>query len=785
MGLFAGLPDFGARLPFDACELYGPFEPGPHLLFPTELAVKLREPGKPDLELVFVRASGTGPDYGVLDFGIERHQPTGDALTWLRDRQPAATLDLVPFEAGFVRLVAGPEIVNVPPDLLRPAPLAFGGVDQARYNLRLSADGAALLKAGLQNTLLLTVRAELEVRGVAPRVQSTAVFDPAALLAALVPAGASRQLPSTVLDDFFRAAPTTLPLKLEGDPAPDREAFALAMAGRVRTAFGKFVPSPTAAGPCFVELADAPHGTFRWDLSEPLVVPRTWVFTLDPFTAARELARAAGLDAVYREVTVAPLKLGFFDVDVQALLPGPRTGLVDLGVSLTAPPKLPFRPQAQTQLLSLPPPDDHAVAHFKLAPMEKPGYLYKTYAAVSEGAAIRRLDGAEVSSSAPTLVVQLADFPIDLVEVSAEAALLAVGSPSGALGYTAPSGAQVSTPFQLTTEKPRCALALPRDATSATLSLEVQPLTGGGSPLHLGPLPARGQHFTLASFAEYGPHQVALTGSFPSGAPGPLQVDLLADGLPELPANLATLFLTRDSPAASWSYQATSPFHAGYRYRLHGAAAWSAPQPPGAPLALTAAPGPAARATSFDLRGVHLYTLPADPPGRVHYLPAAPAPLPGDQGQPALQVTTAGDGTGQLTLACRFDLSDAQRADLEVDLLERLAAVDRVDFQPAPFTVSGATLWLTDAAGKSTQLAAASAGAAAPFAASFTASLDAAGCARAQAALAGATSALRVDYALALGPELSATLDGAPTALVRSADLGSWSVGAGAGTGHG
>jgi hypothetical protein len=783
MSVLYGLPDFGARQPTDGFELCAPYEPGPFLLWPNGLDVKRTALGRPDLQLVFVRTSGAGADYGALDFGIERVQPSEGALTWLRRGHPGATLAMVPFESGFVRLVAGPDLVNVPPDLQQPSPLGWGGIDSSRFNLRLSSDSASIVKAGLTSTLAISVRLEVEVRGVAPRVPATVVFDPAALLGPLVPAGASsRQIPRSVLDEYFLDAPGKLPLVLEGDPPSDRAAFAQAMAGRVRAEFGRFVPSPTAAGPSYLELAELPHGSVRWNLAEPAVVRHAWVFTLDPFTAARELARVAGIDAVYREVTKAPLPLGFFDVDVQAFLPPTRLGVVELGVELAVPARPPFRPAADSRSVPLVPPGDHGVAHFRLSPFEKLSYAYTTYAAVSERGKIRRLDGESRNETTQALALQAHDLPIDLLELSADPALLAVAGLSGALGYTAPSGAQVATSFALDAARPRTSVALPRDAASATLTADARPLDGAGAAIRLGPMPAAGQHFTLASFAGYGAHQVSIACAFDPGAAGPFAIDLVADGQPDAPANITTVFLTRDAPTKDWTYVAVSPFRAGYRWRAHPGGSWSAPLAPGARLELTAPGGPVAQPTIWNLRGVHLHARPGDPPGRVRYVPGDPAPQLDNQGRPTLLLLDTAS-RAVLSLGTRLEVSDAERADLEVDLLTELTAVDRIDFQPAPFTVGAVTLSLGDGAGGYTPLGTVPSMGAPPYNATFSVQLDADQRARVIAALGGAPRSLKVDYPIALPPEVAATFDGAPAAITRTTDVATWFAG-GTGSAH-
>jgi hypothetical protein len=778
MGALWGRPDFAAKQATTAFDVYASYEPGPYFLCPTGLAIALLAPGRPDFEIVFTRSSGAGPDSGLFHFGIEQNEPIDDALAFLRRSDPKSTVQPVPFESGFIRLVVASDLMSVPSDLLQPVPLGWGGIKATRCDIPVSADSASILKASLTSTLNVSARAELEVLGVAPRVAGTVVFDPAKLLAPLIAAGAgSRVIPRTALDEYFLQAPGSLPLAIEGDPAFDPPSFAEAMAGRVRMQFGSFVPSPTGQGPTYLELAATiPSGTFRWDLSQPIAVLRPFVFVLDPFEAARDMAKGSGIAGLYREVTTTRPPFGFFDIDVAAFLPPVRLGLVDLGVLIEAPARLPYRPQAVSlPPISFQPPDDHAVAHLHLSPLEALHYVTRTWADVIASGVPHHLLGDPVARTEAMIRFQAQDFPLSFLELSADPALLALANLSGAVRYTAQGGTSVSVPFVLTAALQRTSVVLPRDAADASLSVDALPLPQGGAPpaaaLTLGPLPASGQHFSLGSFAGYGAHNVPVLCSFDSGSIGTFAVDLVADGQPE--ANIATFYLTRGGATANWSYVATSPFAAGYRWRVHPSGAWSQSLDPGISLQLVAPPGPVVKPAVWDLRGVHLYASPRDPPGRVRYVPGDPMPQLDGRGVPALQLLDTG-AVAILSLGTRLEVTDAQRADLEVDLLEQLDGIDRIDFQPAAFTVGPVTLSLDDGTGLYQTLATASSFGAPPYGASFSVKLTGDQITRALAAIGGAPRICKVDYPLTLSPEAAATFDGTPAGVVRSTDVSSW-----------
>lgn len=774
-GLF-GLPDFGARQATDAFEIYAPYEPGPYLLLPNALGVGSTPSGTPDVAILLVRSSGTGSGYGRFDLGIERQQDIAGALAFLRGSHPDATVALAAFEAGFIRVVAGSDLSNVPADLLQPSPLGWGGLDATRWNLQLSSDAASILKSGLTNVLPLTVRAEVEVVGVAPRVACTAVFDPAALMKALVGASAtSRQVPRTAIDDLFRQPLSDFPwLKLEGNQQPDREAFAIAMAGHVRMEYGRFVASPTAEGPSYVELADVPAGIVRWNLAQPYAIRRAWVFTLDPFSAARKLAAGAGISAVYREVTTAPLPLGFFNVDVQAFLPSPRVGAADVGMVIDMPANPPLQPQGESHTIVLQPPADQASLALRLPPFQKLAYARRTFADLVEGGHVRRLYGPTVNDTGATVWLQPGDLPIDLLEMSADPALLAMATLVGTLTYTAPGGATVVTAFSLDAAHPRAAAALPRDAASASVTVDAHASPPDGSAaVRLGPMPAAALHLTVGSFPQYGMQTVAIACTFDAAPAPPFGLDLRAEDQPDSAVSITTLFLSRDSPTAVWSYLAASPFHAGYRWRAHGSTAWSSVQAPGASLQVHAQGAPAAGPQVWDIADVHLYQLPGDPPERVRYVPARPTPQLDDHDRPTLMVVDTGS-VAILSIGTRFDLTDEERNDLEVALLQQMPSVQRIDFQPAPFTVGPVSLTLADAGGAFHAVASTPSMGAPPYNATFSVQLRGDDRVRALVAVTGSAGILRVDYPVTLAPEVAKTYPDSAMSPVRSTDVASW-----------
>jgi hypothetical protein len=163
-------------------------------------------------------------------------------------------------------------------------------------------------------------------------------------------------------------------------------------------------------------------------------------------------------------------------------------------------------------------------------------------------------------------------------------------------------------------------------------------------------------------------------------------------------------------------------------------------------------------------------------------LPGEPAPQSDASGAPMLTLADAG-ATALLATGARLPLSDAQRNDLEVAVLEQLDGVDRIDFEPGAFTPARATLSVADGQGGYQVLASTTPSTRPPFDASFSVSLSGDQRTRAIAALNGTTGLLKIDYALDLSAPLAATLPGAPATVTRTIDVARW-FGDGSGATH-
>jgi len=595
-----GLPDFYQPIQQDGLQLFYPFEDGMFVLAPEKLEVAPHDDGRPDFSLEFVRGlqhSG----YGVLDFRMRPSYRMDEGLALLRARQPGSSLGRVVFTGGFLRFQPAGEDVQIPKDLLKPAPLGWNDLGVARFIMKTSFDAATMLKAALESEMLLIMAtAEMEMTGVSPRIPVRVRFDPAKLLGMLnTLANKERLIARDDLEAFFRKDRTLLPLEITGEiDEPRREDFAATMADRVRSRFGKTAASPVDTVTAYLALVspeESGSGSVEWNLAEPVSAQRTLVLNLHPLDEARKVVKEKGVDAIFRETTVPAIPTGSYSVTVNTNLPAERSGVLALGVTLRAAPHPPQRVQAVTTSVQFKPQEDLASVLLRLAPTEKLAYSYTTFVVMQQGTTIKRLDGQTVESDAEILSLNQNDFPVIFIPIEAESSLLEVAAISGFCRWL-DDGAQREQKFDLDIERTTVTPTLPKGISDATIEFTAREREGDRA-LKLGPFPAAALRISLFSFPDYGPHRLEIECAFDDKS-GLFALELLPEGRLETASEITTLALTRSQPKKEWTWFADSPFHPGYRYRPlrkagEAPAAWSVLLPPGNPLKINAGAGSA------------------------------------------------------------------------------------------------------------------------------------------------------------------------------------------------
>jgi hypothetical protein len=600
-----GLPDFHDPLRDEGSNGWGcaywPYGGGAHcFLAPDGIELAVRADGTPDFKLDILRpfAPGLPPTpRGMLDMSLTVVcRGVVDALAALRGLRPDATIEPVAPAGGFLRFLAASR--DVPAALLQPVQLAPNGLGAVRHTRDLPLDAALLLREGLvQGTSPLTVLAELEVIGVAPRLSVSVRFDPAVLLAEI---GAQRGRRVIVARNDvvarFRVDRERLPIKVLGEAASDASdsgaaEFAEAMTDLLRSRYGSAAPSLAPAGqPCFALVAleeTAAGGQVEWDLAQPALASRPIALRLDPFAALGASVRRTGVEKVVSENTIPPIPLGSVTVDVAANLPSRRVGLRAVGADIIAAPRPPSRPDAVVKTAVFAPPEDKVHVSLQLSPGETPALAVHPFVWRDGQTGPVRLDGAARTFPGGMLTLGVDDFPVVFLPIEASDDLLAMARVVGRCRW---DGSECPLEVELTRAAASAAFALPPGATNATLEFEAMALAQGNA-IRLAPTPARPTRLSIASFPEFGAHSVTVTVTLPPDMPV-AALDFRPEASMDEPSSVSTLAFTQTRASRQWVWFAASPFAAGYHWRHHvdsgGPAAWSELQSPFQPLAVQA-----------------------------------------------------------------------------------------------------------------------------------------------------------------------------------------------------
>lgn len=566
-----GLPDFQKPIIEESLCIFYPYEKaGSFFIAPETLELANRSDGSPDFLLEFVR--GIKPSlppepHALLDFRVMPDYKMKEALALLRRSHPEATIDQALFSSGCLHMLPmGAE--ELPGELRDPVPMIWNGLGKARSVVRLSTSTAMIMKNSLESQVLaLRAYVELEMIGVSPRLPLNVSFDPSQLLKALAALGNEEHLvPRKKVVEILERDPGFLALEVIGDfGSVDSIEFAEAIMDRIRSRFGTFVPSPDRGNGTYISLIkeeEISSGTFNWDLSDPISVPRVFIFDLQPLEALREWTMTHKLERIYLESVIPVIKTGFLSVSISANLPESMIGVFELGVTLRAPPNPPYRASALVESIELKPPENSTRILLRFSPAEKSVYSISTYAVISAFGEIKELNGDEKGHEGERLNLQPEDFPIEFISVLATSELLEMARISG-ICKRAREGSVGDQRFDL---DPRQAvsIAVPR-GEDAMIEIEAHSRKDD-RVLKIGPLNTKSLHLGFHSFPEYGPHKIEIECVFGNRIVF-YAIDLLPEGSSE--DSMTVFHFTPSVPRKEWTWFAESPFQGGYRYREH------------------------------------------------------------------------------------------------------------------------------------------------------------------------------------------------------------------------
>lgn len=602
MADLTGLPDFANMIVSTTANMFAPFGTGSYSVLPQNLQLATKADGSPKIELDLVQDLGdfsASGQYAELDFSIAGDFPLDTALTLARADSATATVKPITMDDGFGRLYASASAgtIPLPADLLNPVPLGWWSEDLARWTIRTSRDGGELIKGALngQSSLLLGARVEVSVPGIAPRLPVYAQFDPGALLTTLLANHPDRSIGVAEIYSFFFSAPLSqYPASLTLVPEGSQAMLAQIMTDRVIAAYAALAPSPGVTDSAFVRfkpLDQIDTATTRWDLNEPALVMRPWIFTLDPFSSIRALNDAAVLAGIIKEINVPALSVGLYKVDLTASLPPSRNGISVLGARVEVPPNPPTRPFSISKTVVFTPPDDAGSLNFALGANESFNYTVKCFGVIAAQDYVQEYESVAQPHNEPWVQLAASDFPLNFAHVIASSRLLLLANIVGNLTYQV-GNRTVQQSFKLSTANPEVAVAAPTNATASSIQLQAAPLDGS-APLALPAADLGRIELDVNSFPGYGPHTVTVQSQLKTGD-APLFIELIselqASSSQVIPGKVA---LTPDEPKTSWGYVATSPFHPGYCFRVAAApgdpsASWSKPLSPDATLMVDA-----------------------------------------------------------------------------------------------------------------------------------------------------------------------------------------------------
>ena len=574
MDAFSTLPDFGAPFSDGTVQGFAPYGNGPFAVLPAGIALA-SVGGQPAFALNMIRradqADATG-NYAVMDVQLADDVPLDAALTLARALRPDATVVPATIDLGFARLVSGGGDSAFPDDMTKPVSFGTPAAGGPHWEHRLDLTSGELIKGALlKRAAFLTVRLEYTVVGVTPLASVQTDFVPAVLVDALLAGGTGRTI--AVPDLLKRLMDGPSQLKVTGSAAPDR--LAQIMADRLCAAFGTFVPATGAFDPPTFGFASAlPREPVSWDLNAAVAVPRAYVFQIDLLEALKAVPDPATL---VHEIPIPALDLGFREIVVGANLPPTRIGVPAIGARITMPAAPPDRPNAINRTVTLTAPNDQARLALQVGPDEPLDYTVTGFALVAAGSSVHQLSGAPRPFGGEWLHLEASDLPVAFAHLTASDRLLKLATIAGALTYSL-DGKPAVQAIMLKTGAADVAVAIPVAAQNASIALTAT--ATDGAKAQIGPLAPGVIRLDLASFPGYGPHRIAVGCTF-AGTEPPLTVELQTeDG-----SRQGSVTLVPAAPSAAWGYVATSPFHAGYRYRKQGGT-WSAVLPPNQSLNL-------------------------------------------------------------------------------------------------------------------------------------------------------------------------------------------------------
>lgn len=565
---YPGNPDLDRPVAFGSGVVYYPYGGGAFRLAPFRCTVPTVD-GRVAFQLDLVRALDERDSRAVLSFTLTADYASVAALQHVRTISAKASLNACVLTDWWFRVLPS-AVLGAPVELTAPTMLASNGLGTARVMASMPLETGLVLESMLNMDAPLEGMAEAGFTGVSPRVPVAVRFESGALLSDLLKqADAVNALPRQVVIDYFSQDPSEIPLFLDSAIGQAlRPRFAEAMTDRLVGRFGRYVPAHNVADASVVQFDASASSSITWALSQPFLATRRVALPVELLATARAQVKRSGPDSVIRRTTLTSLpSLGDARVTALCNLPVSRTGVDALGVTLTFPPRPPFRPQARVVTGTFSPPDDAATIDVRLSPGEPLRYRYAAFAVLTDEQGTRQLDGPELEGDGSPLHLSTEQFPIEFAVIEATTALAQLAIVSGVCVFEQ-DGVLHEQQFTLDSGNLSTGVAIPRARTSLTID-GYAIARDGSTQLRIGPFESPHVRLDVTSFADYGPQEIEIRCTFDDSA-GVVALSFLPRDQDDLPENITTLSFSPAEPVRTYRWSSRTPFASGVRYRPFG-----------------------------------------------------------------------------------------------------------------------------------------------------------------------------------------------------------------------
>ncbi len=763
--MFQGHPDWHSPQRAAGYQLFAAYEtPGTFLCPPSSLPVAEDTSKSPEFQLDLysqdLGASGVST-FGLLTIRFRLDYDLTTTREALLSSSPHLQIKPLEVEEGWVRFSA-PETFNLPETLRIPRVLDSHGAHLALH-LRLDGADADLFLETLRRGLsTLFAEVLLVRRGVAARATNVVTFDPSALRKSLW--GDKEIVSMDALSDAIVSGMSALPFRFT-KPVPHDEAkvTAQALLDRLGAYFGKLELSPdgTGSSPYLrATSADIPSGEVRFDLAEPVLVPRGFYLTADPLGTARTLSVADLENRLVQRIAAPVFHSGWRQIHVARNFPKRCIGTQLLGIEITAPSFPPARSHTVKANVVFTSETAQKAVELRLSPNEPLRFMWHTLAVVDGDGMTQTLEGPtqtyEGSGDAIFLVVPPSAFDARFVILEADPSLLAEAQIEirirGSRGEKPWTGKGL-----LDDGAQELAVFMPHDVTQPEL-LATAVCRTNGAKVETAILPLSPTRFDPFSFPGTGTRRALLKTSFTNHIREMLVECAPQDRLDD-PLRRRLVRLIPAAPEAEFSYVALSPFRTGYCWRWAASSdkpegLWSPPVDPDTPLllALSSMEDSMSNRPPLTIDHVELTPVPGEPRA-YFYRPTVAGIASTANGKKQISLIEAGP-VAMLALTAMWGVEGAALETVRGKLAARLNLADSnaIILRPALVDVGEVELLLGDGSGDLKPFLKTTSSGMPPYAAAFNTMLTAEQTPTIKKALKGERGLLRVRYTVVEHP---------------------------------